>query len=98
MNLGADFTVQPLIDVQDAGNNYLNGATGYVTISINNGASFYGTPVKTVAVSSGMASFTGIGLASGTPTGTYTLSYKWTDSQGKPTGSIPILTQTITVP
>ena len=98
VNLGADFTVQPLIDVQDAGNNYLNGATGYVTISINNGASFYGTPVKTVAVSSGMASFTGIGLASGTPTGTYTLSYKWTDSQGNPTGSIPILTQTITVP
>lgn len=98
VNLGANFTIQPFIDVQDAGSNFLTGATGYVTISINNGASFYGSPVKTVAVTSGGVAFTGIGLASGTPPGTYTLSYTWTDSLGNPTGSIPVLTQTITVP
>jgi hypothetical protein len=95
VTLGSPFSIQPFIDVQDTGGNFLGSATGYVTISVNNGASLIGT--TTTSVTSGGAAFTGIGLSGGTAPGTYTLSYKWTDSSGNVIGSFPVLTQSIVV-
>ena len=95
VTLGSPFSIQPFIDVQDIGGNFLGSATGYVTISVNNGASLIGT--TTTSVTSGGAAFTGIGLSGGTAPGTYTLSYKWTDSSGNVIGSFPVLTQSIVV-
>jgi hypothetical protein len=95
VTLGSPFSIQPFIDVQDTGGNFLGSATGYVTISVNNGASLIGT--TTTSVTSGGAAFMGIGLSVGTAPGTYTLSYKWTDSFGNVIGSFPVLTQSIVV-
>ena len=81
---GAAFSTQPVVTLRDSGGNTVTGSTDSVTASVSLagggvGGSLVGT--SRVALSSGVATFTNLGLT-GTAGTTYRITYTLTDGSG----------------
>ena len=69
---GAAFSTQPQVTVQDAGGNTVTSSSAVVTATVSAGGTLVGT--VTATASSGVATFTGLGV-NGTIGTTYTITY-----------------------
>jgi uncharacterized repeat protein (TIGR02543 family) len=70
---GTAFGIQPRITIQDSDNNTNTGSTSVVTASVSAGATLQGTTTATAVA--GIATFTNLGIATGTGGTSYTITY-----------------------
>jgi hypothetical protein len=63
---GTAFVTQPKIALTDSNGRIVKGTTGTVTATISSGATLQGTVTATIDASTGIATFSNLGLATGT--------------------------------